>query len=124
MVSTPVHSPENPGDLQRFRKRKQIIPMGECYENIRRHLLIRILSADPQDPIRAICVGEDMWDLKEYDTKRVGRPRNNWWMEGMRKYWELLTRSFYPQFANIAYDGNNPLHLATLREAISNECGI
>ena len=57
--------PANPGDPQRFLKRKQIVPMSEYYEETRRHLIVKILSAHPRDPIRQICVDEDTWELKE-----------------------------------------------------------
>ena len=98
--------------------------MSQYYEELRRRLLITILSRAPLDPIREICVDEVTSDLKEYDKKRVGRPRHNWWREGISKYWEFLNKSKYPRFENVEYDGTNPSHFAALQEAISHQYGL
>ena len=50
---------------EKFRKTKQIIWMGDYYEKIRRKLIVEIINAEQNDPIRNICMHPDTLKLKE-----------------------------------------------------------
>ena len=44
------------GEREEFRPWKEVVWMGEYYELRRRYLMIEILNADKDDPVRNICI--------------------------------------------------------------------
>ncbi len=42
-------------------------------------LIIATAQLKLDDPIADICANQTTLELKEQNTERAGRPRNNWW---------------------------------------------
>ena len=55
----------------KFKKIKSIIPISEYYEERRRKFVIDIMGAPADDPIKTVCIDNEL-HLLEHDGKRVG----------------------------------------------------
>ena len=115
------HTSRVAGNEGRFRKFKLIIPISEYYEQQRRKLITEIIDATRDDPIKKVCV-DDQLHLVEHDGKRIGRPRNNGLINAVLNYWEYLRRN---QFKGISmeFNFNNPAHVATIKRAVEQQFG-
>ena len=77
-----------------------------------RHLIIEIINTQQTDPIRNICIDTESLQLMEYITKRLGRPRHNWWNQALSKFWSQVD-------TGIELDMKNQRHTAVIKEAAS-----
>ena len=107
-----------------FSEKKEIIPISEYYEQRRRKLIAEIVMSTDGDPIGDICVDRNTLRLKDYGTRRVGRPRNNWWNCGIKQYWEYLQQFHIMEIRGQQYDENNIRHVQHVKEAIVQGQGI
>ena len=74
-------------------KIKKVKLVGEIYSESRRELIAEVLRAEAGDPIAA-CKRHDSLELVTYPGKmRKGHPRDNWWVEGLKEYWEHITNN-------------------------------
>jgi len=106
-----------------FKPEKRIIPISEYYEQQRRKLIIAVLRSPQTDPITDICVDKSTLKLKDYETRRVGRPRFNWWIHGLHNYWAYLTRKYLPHYRTQEFSIENREHLVMIELAANNGWG-
>ena len=106
----------------RFRQRKQIIPISEFYEIQRRKLIISIINAPADNPVRQVCA-DDALRLIEYGVRRVGRPRHNWWIHGLQQYWKYATEHYAPALVHTTFNIDNQEHTHFLVQAASQNWG-
>ena len=51
-------------------------------------------------------MNKDTLEVKEYEQKRVGRPRNNWWINAIQEIWEATGKTNI-EVRNNKFDGKN-----------------
>ena len=107
------------GEREEYRPWKEVIWMGEYYELRRRYLMIEILNAEREDPIRNICIHNEKLTLIEYCKKKQGGQRHNWWIYGTKYYWNDIIQERIPEFKDTLYDETNPNHTRALELAAS-----
>ena len=98
----------------RFRSRKEIIPISKYYEDQRRKLVVQIINAPQADPIRGATADANL-RLIEYSTKRVGRPRNNWWTFALNQYWDHIIQQYHPELRGTALNLDSNQHIDILQ---------
>ena len=64
--------------------------MSEYYEKQRKKLLIEILNGNEDDPTGHFIKQGNNLALIEYNKKRSGRPKYNWYLHALEKYWSYL----------------------------------
>ena len=106
----------------KLHKLKHRIPISEHYEDQRRKFVIEVIGSTPDDPIPGACADNDI-QLVEHTGKRVGRPRNNWWVNAVINYWECLRQHQFEQFGAGNLDWNNTAHIAFLKRATAQKFG-
>ena len=105
----------------KFKKTKHIIPISDYYEIRRRSLIITIIQSSPDNPIREVCANANL-ELIEYRGKRIGRPRNNWWIIGITQLWAYIRRRQpYTNYGNTEFDWHNAAHIATLKQVANSD---
>ena len=107
-----------------FKPSKQIMRISDYYELQRRKLITTILQSPQEDPITNKCVDKSTLSLKGYATRRVGRPRFNWWVQGLQKYWENLTREYLPHYRAQEFSQECREHLVLIELAARNGWGL
>ena len=76
-----------------------------------------MINAPTTGNIRKICIDNNL-RLIEHATKRVGRPRINWWLEGLTEFWKEI-RQESDSFRNSAVDLANELHTTYIKTVAS-----
>ena len=77
-------------------KPKRLKMASEGYQEQRRELIAEVLRQpkwprEYNDPIKA-CKVKGSLRLSEFPgKKRDGLPRHNWWLEGIKEYWDHIT---------------------------------
>ena len=105
-------------DDQPTKKTKVILPIDQIYEYRRRREILRMIKNRhlKDDMNNDITFEPSTLKLIEHDKKRVGGPRNNWWIEGKRKLWEWnKDMKLIPDTTNKPrMDENNQTHVQIL----------
>ena len=96
-------------------KKQDIVPMSVFYERQRRNAVKEIIAAEMNNPIRSVCANENL-RLIEHATKRIGRPRNNWWVQALTNFWNYLREQRIPAYRYVDLDVSNPDHISILIE--------
>ena len=73
----------------RMYPKKNITPK-EHYQQRRHKLIVEIIRADKTDIKRIITLQEKYFAVTEYEEKRLGRPKNEWWYHALHEYWERI----------------------------------
>ena len=69
------------------------------------------------NPIRGLCVDDNL-QLIEHGKKRVGRPRNNWWIAGITALWcKIRNKQGNEQYRWTALDLNDSAHRRLLKDS-------
>ena len=97
----------------RGRTPKYIIPISEYYESQRRKFIIEIITTENEDPITSICIDKETLKLNSYNSRRVGRPRNNWWTQAIANYWNYLRQTGYISIMEEDFNWTNEQHIQT-----------
>ena len=75
---------------------------------------MKIMRAEKDDPIKQISADYKNLRLNDYGTIRVGRPRINWWTEGINNYWEYLTLDVFSHFRGERFNHENRGHIIAI----------
>ena len=102
-------------------KAKEIIKIREYYEIQRRRWLIAVINNRGLDPTGLIVIEDDTLQLIEYGLKRVGRPKYNWYIQALNKYWEYLKSINYNHNVRGNFDIDNSMHTAIIIQAADEE---
>ena len=81
------------------------------------------VQTDQTDLIADICIDTTTLALKDYGTRRVGRPRYNWWEHGLQHYWDYLTKEPLHQYNGHAFSQTNRAHAELLKQAAHDGVG-
>ena len=84
-----------------------------CYENQSRKIVREIITAPMNEPIRNVCAN-DRLKLIEHPFKRVGTPRNNWWLTALTNFWNHPNEELLPGYRYVGLDINNNEHIQIL----------
>ena len=98
-----------------FLPMRKIVPISQYYEERRRKLVVEILNGEADDPISNICIDRSTLELRDYQSRRVGRPRYNWWIFGLNNYWNFLKTHYFRQYRWTELNLGNTQHINTLR---------
>ena len=102
-------------------KAKEIIKISDYYEIQRRKWLIAVINNRGLDPTGLIVIEDDSLQLIEYGIKRCGRPKYNWYLHALDKYWKYLCEIKYNQKTKGNFDIDNEEHTSTIIKAAEEE---
>ena len=84
----------NEGQEGTNRKYKEIRKLSTCYKDMRRNTNIKLISKRNKGHKETeITMKEDTLRLNEYDKKRVGYPKNQWWINAMEELWKWIKQN-------------------------------
>ena len=89
---------ENEGSQQ------EIIKISDYYEKQTMKLLIEIINARSNDITGQIVIRENSMQLIEHEVKRHGRPKFNWYLEAIEKYWNFIKTKHKIEYRYTAFD--------------------
>ena len=72
------------------------------------------MVSDADNPIRTV-VCDDNLQLVEHETKRVGRPKNSWWIHTVQNFWDYLRKHIHQQYRTRDLDWSNANHINVLK---------
>ena len=78
--------------------RKTITLISEYYEQQKLKLLIETLQKRDSDIIGQMVINENNLHLIEYGKKRSGRPKYNWYLNAISKYWQLIETQYKTEY--------------------------
>ena len=72
-----------------FKKTKTILPLSDYYFQVKRKAIIQLLNQEDGEPTKRVTIDDNL-KLKEYNFKKQGGVKHNWWEKGLKEYWEFL----------------------------------
>ena len=67
-------------------------------------LLVDIINARGTDITGQIVITENNMTLLEHEIKRSGRPKYNWCLDAIEKYWNKIKTEYRPEFRFDAFN--------------------
>ena len=128
----PEHLLKPPKKLQREKTFKKA---SEIYNEERRELIGEVLRQPRwpntyNDPVKS-CKDPTSLHLVEFPgKKRGGPPRHNWWIEGVKEYWDHITNpprggeARFTAYNGTKLDFESREHLAILETAAESRIGL
>ncbi len=71
-----------------------------------------------------IVINGDNLHLIEHETKRSGRPKFNWYLNALEKYWQLIKTKYKPEYRYTPLNINNSSHTNLILKAADEGWGI
>jgi hypothetical protein len=104
--------------------RRKVIPVSECYEQRRRILISKVIKSETDNPISDICIDRDNLKLHHHDIRRVGRPKNNWWICGIANFFEFISKEHIVDLRGQVFSFENQVHVQAIKTAVDRGWGV
>ena len=98
--------------------------MSEYYEEQKLKLLIETLQKRNSDVVGQTVLNGNNLHLIEHETKRSGRPKFNWYLNAIEKYWQLIKTKYNQAYRYEPLNLNNISHTNLILQAADEGWGI
>ena len=90
---------------------KRVVKLSEYYETKRRELTMELIKRrDSDDPRVQLAMQPENLKLREYDKKRIGRPKNVWWHFALKEFWAWIGETERRDMRAVELDIENVEH--------------
>ena len=83
----------------------------------KRQLLIDIMNGRNSEITSKTVITQDTLKLIEHETKRVGRPRYNWYVSAIDKYWDNIKTEYKREHRFAPFDIGNEVQCKIMIQA-------